>query len=252
MTTHLTSAAMLSRPLKVWEKVELVVGDPPNAGRYLARVQDFVNGGIVITEPEYIEGSILLREDADVKVLVTRDDAIYQFSSRIHRMMSRTSTEYLLTPPHRFERVQRRMFVRVDILKKMAYAVIVPLGEWQSYEENLTWIPTQTIDISGGGLQFKVAEKLAVGTPLLLKIDYFTEIGLHPMVVGLVRRCYLKGDDYFCGIEFQLADQLSRFLNGFQINALDETVQRFDRNAQNRLATHVFQLQVNLRQKGLL
>jgi c-di-GMP-binding flagellar brake protein YcgR len=252
VTAHLTATAMLSRPLKVWEKIELVVGDSPNAGRYLARIQDFINGGIVITEPEFIEGSILLREDIDVKVLVTRDDAIYQFSSRIHRMIARTSTEYLLTPPNRFERVQRRMFVRVDTLKKMAYAVIMPLGEWQSYDDNLTWKSTQTIDLSGGGMQFKVADKLTPGTPLLLQMDYFKEIGLAPLVTALVRRCYQKGDDYFCGVEFQLADTLSRTFSSYQLAALPDDIQKFDRNAQNRLATHVFQLQVNLRQKGLL
>ncbi len=132
------------------------MGEPPTSGRYLARIQDFVNGGIVITEPEFLEGSTLLREDIDVLVLVTREDAIYQFSSKIKRMLSRESKEYLLTPPRRFERVQRRMFVRVETVKKMAYAVIPPLAGDASPDEQLAWQQSQTSDLSGGGLQFQI------------------------------------------------------------------------------------------------
>jgi c-di-GMP-binding flagellar brake protein YcgR len=252
VSREVTAGTNLSQPLKVWERIELVVGDPPDTGRYLARIQDFINGGIVITEPEYLEGSTLLREEINVRVLVTRDDAMYQFSSQIKRMLSHSSREYLLAPPRRFERVQRRMFARVETTKRLSYAVIVPLGDWQSYDDRLTWVQTQTIDLSGGGLQFRTPDQLAVMTPLLVKVDGFREIGLPECIVAIVRRCYKRGDDSFCGAEFLLNDQMQLHLSEKQRRALPKAITQFDRNNQNRLASYVFGLQVSLRQKGLL
>jgi c-di-GMP-binding flagellar brake protein YcgR len=243
---------MLSQPLKVWEKVELVVGEPPNAGRYLARIQDFINGGIVISEPEYLEGNTLLREDIDVYVLVTREDAIYQFHSQVKKMLSQTSRDYLLTPPRRFERVQRRMFARVEVTRRLVYAVIPPLGEWQSYDNQLTWHHSQTYDLSGGGLRFRVIEPLAVQTPVLLKVDCFPEMGLPEAVVAIARRMCRQREDHYCGAEFLTNEQMHLHLGENQRRALPKSITQFDRNGQNRLSAYVFNLQVTLRQKGLL
>ena len=252
MSHDVIASVNLTQPLKIWERIELVVGNPPDTGRYLARIQDFINGGIVITEPEYLEGSTLLREDINVLVMVTRDDAMYQFSSQIKRMLSNVTREYLLAPPRRFERVQRRMFARVETTKKLTYAVIVPLGEWQSYDDRLEWHSSQTVDMSGGGIQFRSQEPLAVMTPILVKLEIFKEIGLSEYVVAIVRRCLIKENENYCGAEFLLSDQMHLHLSESQHLALPDSVTHFDRNSQNRLSAYVFSLQVNLRQKGLL
>ena len=252
MTGATTSTAILSHPLKAWERVELIVGEPPTSGRYLARIQDFVNGGIVITEPEFLEGSTLLREDINVLVLITREDAIYQFSSRIKRMLSRETKEYLLTPPRRFERVQRRMFVRVEAVRKMAFAIVTPFAEWKTPDDHLTWEQSQTSDLSGGGLSFRISEQIPLGTPVLLRLEFFKEFGLEEFVVSVARRNFGRESDWLCGAEFVLDEQLSLHLTAPKIAALPSAIGRFDRNAQNRLASHVFNMQVNLRQKGLL
>lgn len=73
------------KPLRVWEKIELLVGDGDSAGHYLARIEDFINGGIVITEPEFLSGNSLMRENADIMVVVCREDAMYQFASTIRK-----------------------------------------------------------------------------------------------------------------------------------------------------------------------
>jgi c-di-GMP-binding flagellar brake protein YcgR len=252
VSVETVNGAFMSQPLKVWERIELVVGDPPDTGRYLSRIQDFINGGIIITEPEFLDGTTLLREEIDVRVLVTREDAVYQFSSRIKRMLSHSSREYLLSPPRRFERVQRRMFARVAATKKLSYAVIVPLGDWQNYDDRLVWEQSQTVDMSGGGLQFRTRDHVAVMTPLLVKVDFFKELNLPEVVAAIARRSYQKENDFFCGAEFLLNNQLHLHLSESQKLALPKSVSQFDRNSQNRLSSYVFNLQVNLRQKGLL
>ncbi len=87
---------------------------------------------------------------------------------------------------------------------------------------------------------------------MLLRLDFFHEFGLGEFVVSVARRSFKHGDDQMCGAEFVLNEQLSFHLNAVQMVALPSSVADFDRNGQNRLASHVFNMQVNLRQKGLL
>ena len=135
------------QPLKVWEPIEIVVGDGSDAGRYRARIEDFINGGIVITAPEYIDGNTLLRHDLHVTVNICRDDAVYQFDSQIKRVVSGNRKTLILTPPRGIRRVQRRRFVRIELFERLTYAKVNPVLAWQDYEERVQWHQTSTCDI---------------------------------------------------------------------------------------------------------
>ncbi|PWB68698.1 hypothetical protein C3F09_11145 [candidate division GN15 bacterium] len=242
----------MSKPLRVWERIELQVGDGPEAGHYLARIQDFINGGIVITDPEFLSGSSLMRENMSVAVIVRRDDAMYQFTSTIKKTLGRGSRQFILSPPRHFERVQRRMFVRVDLESALWYARIVPLGDWQNYDDRLAWHRSQTYDISGGGTLFRAVDEMPTGELVLLKMEYLKDISLPETVVAQVHRCVSIEREWRCGVQFVLADALPARLEPNEIAALPASIRRFDRNAQNRLSTAVFARQVELRKKGLL
>ena len=139
-----------AQPLKVWEKIDIIVGEGPDAGRYVSRIEDFINNGIIINQPEYIEGNILLREGVVVTVRVTRNDAAYQFQSTV-RHSSHNNIKYLiLTPPKNIQRVQRRLFVRIDLSDRVRYANLAPVKNGVIDLENLSWQQTYTLDISGG------------------------------------------------------------------------------------------------------
>lgn len=239
-------------PFKIWEKVELIVGDDDQAGHYLARIQDFINGGIIITEPEFIQGHTLLHENAEVKVLVTREDAVYQFHSSIKRILSQAKKQYLLTPPHYLERVQRRLFVRVEMSRPISWARIVPIAEWQLLDDRARWHASTTVDLSGGGVLFKVAEELEHHTRILVRPSMFADVGLPDTVAALSQRCFRRKTELFCGASFILADQLYRFFTSEELAALPKCITAFDTNAQNKLVNYIFKLQVALRRKGLL
>lgn len=252
MSTDSTVSPPLTKPLRVWERIELQVGEGEQAGQYRARVLDFINGGIVITDPEFITGSSLLRENAGITVIIRRDDAMYQFASSIKKTMGTTGRQFILTPPRRCERVQRRMFVRVDVQKKLKYARIVPLGDWPSYDDHLSWHQTLTQDMSAGGLSFKVYDEIPSGSLLLLIVEYESELPIPEAIVSVVRRCFFKGGSWHCGAQFVLASALTDYLEQREIEALPPAVTHFNRNAQNRLASSVFAMQVEMRKKGLL
>lgn len=246
------NAVMLqpSQPLRVWEKIEIQIGDELDAGRYLARIQDFLDDGIAITEPEFITGSSLLRDDADVTVLVTRDDAAYAFRSRIHASHERAGRRFILSRPARVERVQRRRFVRLELVGKVAYAVIPRSIEWHERDKHLTWIQSHTFDLSAGGLSMRLDNSLELGTPLVLAIDFFKQRGLPAMIAAVVRRVARRDNELIAGVEFLTDSQLHAHFD--DVSELPEEFHRFDTKIQNDLVTLVFRAQIDLRKKGLL
>jgi len=239
-----------SQPLRVWEKIEIQIGDDLDAGRYLARVQDFLDDGIAITEPEFIAGSSLLRDEADVTVLVTRDDAAYAFRSQIRAQTGRAERRFILSRPKRVERVQRRRYVRLEMVSKVAYAVIPRSIEWSERDKHLTWIQSQTVDLSAGGLQMRVENTIEPSTPVALAIDFFKQHGLPAMIAGLIRRVAHQDQQLIVGVEFLTDSQLAAHFE--DIADLPEEFRRFDSKVQNDLVTLVFRAQIDLRKKGLL
>ncbi|MEW6050500.1 MAG: PilZ domain-containing protein [Candidatus Zixiibacteriota bacterium] len=240
----------LSQPLKVWERIEIQVGDGENTGRYLARIQDFVDNGIAITEPEFLAGRSLLREDVPVTVVVTRQDAAYQFQSRIKSFSAHDRRRFVLTGPSQIERVQRRRFVRLDVVSKLTYAVIPVTINWAEADYQLTWHHSQSADLSAGGIRFRVHEPLAVGSLMALSIDLFKQHGLPPRVAAVVRRNAQVDQELAVGAEFILAEQLPLFFKAS--GDLPAEFLSFDMRMQNELVTCIFRAQIELRRKGLL
>ncbi len=247
-----STAVQAVSQLKVWEKIELVIGEGDQAGHYLARIQDFLNGGIVITEPEFLHGNSLLTEQAQVRVIITREDAVYEFNSTVRRAMSSSKHQYLLTPPRRIERVQRRQFVRVTVTKRMSWAKVVPIADWQTLDERARWIPSSTVDISGGGVLFRTNELMERNTRLLLQISLLKELGLPETVAAICMRGFSRKNEYLCGVSLVTSKQLHRHFTAEELKVLPREIAEFDDQAQNRLVSHIFQLQVALRRKGLL
>ena len=113
-------------------------------------------------------------------------------------------------------------------------------------------IPTSTIDISGGGVLFRNNEMMEHNTRLLLQISLLHEIGLPETVAAICMRGFSRKNEYLCGVSFVTPRQLHRHFTSDELKVLPPEIAAFDENAQNRLVSHVFQLQVALRRKGLL
>lgn len=242
----------LSQPLKLWEKLELVAGEGDETGIYTARIEDFIAQGIVISSPEFIKGHSLLRENAKVLIVFTKDDAAYQCYSRIKRYPIDGKNFYLLSKPSKTKRIQRRQFVRVDMLKHLEYAILSPVIDWENYADHLEWISTTTENMSGGGVMIKMDEELELENRVFIKIDFFPGEGLPETVAGVVRRVFTLEKRIMAGIEFIVADRLGDYFKSDDLKRLPASVKRFDRRAQNRLVSYIFQQEIELRKKGLL
>ena len=100
MTVQHLEIPHLAQPLKLWERIELIVGEGDSSGHYWSRVEDFINDGILISEPEFLGGNTLLREKCEVMVVITRTDAAYRFYSRIRTFSNQGGRKLLLRPPN--------------------------------------------------------------------------------------------------------------------------------------------------------
>ncbi|MEA3296434.1 MAG: flagellar brake protein [candidate division Zixibacteria bacterium] len=242
----------LSQPLKLWEKIELVTGDGNQAGFYTARIEDFVNEGIVISSPEYVKGKTLLRENSDLVIMITKADAVYKCSTRIKKYHQKGSNLFVLSQPRHVRRVQRRQFVRIDIWEPIEYARIITLKGEENYEEHLNWCRTTTINMSGGGILLKLTENIDVQDKLLLKVGCFPEVGLPAIVAGICRRIVIINDKDVGGVEFLTSDVLTEHFRNDELKRLPKSIKGFDHQVQNQLVNFIFQRQIEMRQKGLL
>lgn len=241
----------LSEPLKLWERLEIVVGDDRDGGRYVSRIEDFLDDRIVIDQPEFLTGNVLLTDNCDVSVLVTRKDAVYRFHSTLTKDDGKDHLSYSISKPTKVQRLQRRMFFRVDLLTKVNYsrmsadnsrAGVVEFGDSRS---------VSTINVSGGGMLLNAPAEMSPDDLLLLKVQLFAELKLPETVLGICRRVVTEKDKLVAGVEFVLAEQLNLHLTKNQVASLPSSVKLFDRLVQNRLVTSIFQKQVEMRGRGM-
>jgi c-di-GMP-binding flagellar brake protein YcgR len=238
--------------LKVWEKIVIVVGDGKKAGKYVCRIEDIINGGIVITNPEYVQGESLLRNDIDVTIHVTRDDAIYEFTSHIKQLVKHGVTYAILRPPRTVRRVQRRLFVRVELVTDLKFLKLTADFNWAEDRDKLKFVAGRTVDVSAGGFLMSSGEEFSEGDLFLMKLDYFAEVDLPAWVIGQCRRAFRDEGRYKYGVAFVLNEELSKHFSKEEIKKLPPAVRSFREPVQDRLARCLFDQQIDLRNKGLL
>ena len=238
--------------LRVWDKLRILVGDERDAGVYVSRIEEIINGGIIITNPEFVSGNSLLRNDLPVIVQIAREDAAYQFHSRIRVQGVDTSRRFILTPPRGLQRVQRRRFARVEFPTRVVYAPLPADAKWQNWEKNGGWCETNAVNLSAGGLLMESSEDMRIGMLVALRIGELRQADLLTDFLGVCRRSFLNEGKRYAGFEFISGSDLGRYLSRGDISRLPAKYKQFDRRIQDRLVNFLFQKQIELRQKGLI
>lgn len=238
--------------LRIWEKICIVVGEGREAGIYEARVEDILNGGIVVTEPIFVSGHTFLRNGVVVAVQVTRDDAAYQFYSNIRVRNSPTSKRAHLSPPRGLKRIQRRLFARVEMSAPLLYSRITPDFDWAAWPTGVERLPSSLVNISGGGLLMRVDADLVRNDVLLLSLELLKEAEIPIELLAVCRRVVERNEHRFVGVEFLMTDDLGTHLGTDEVSKVPEQVCRFNNRFQDKLVTFLFHKQIELRRKGLI
>lgn len=243
----------LPQPLEIWEKIELIIdSDDDGSGHYVTRVEDYTDDGIVVGNPEFIHGTSLLRENAPVVVIITKGDAIYKFNTRISRIENKRTDSFLLSPIGSVQRMQRRRFARVDYRVEVLYAPVSAADVKKRARGHLEWKTVQSVNLSGGGILIRGKERLETGEIVLLKTALFVELNLPETLAGIIRRCESKATSFLSGIEFIKSNLINETVSPPLLKCLPNSIREFNQRAQSKLTNHVFKLQIELRQKGLL
>lgn len=238
----------IPEPLRLWEKIEIVVGEGDTKGVYLTRIEDFTDDAIIVCNPEFQQGRTLLRNNCEVVVLVIKEDAVYQFYSQIMKVEKDGQQAHALSLPTEIRRIQRRQFVRIEMFSNIRYA---NLGS-RDFGRKLVWHQSACENISGGGMLICSDDNVEPPDILLIKTDLFAKLHLPQPIAAICRRTLHKENRQYAGIEFIRADSLTHYLYGSELSNLPPSVVEFDHAAQNRLVTFVFQQQIDLRKKGLI
>lgn len=238
--------------LKIWDKICIIVGEGREAGVYQTRIEDIINGGIVVMHLEFVSGHTLLRNDTPVVVQFTREDAAYQFHSRVKVQGSDQTRRIILTPPRGFQRVQRRMFARVDFTVKVSYAHLPADSKWDEWLTDAVWTTTTAVNVSAGGVLIKLQSKIIVGNLVAFQIKNFSEANLPTAWVAICRRTLVQDGQSLAGFEFIFSSELGRHISKSGLHHLPKEYKKFDQRTQDRLVTYLFHKQIELRQKGLI
>jgi len=162
--------AMKEIALEVNDLLQIQIPDDPNSLSYRSRVNDIVQGRMLIPWPTDRGVPIPIHQNQTLSISFVRDDAVYTFSGIVEERKREPVALLWLKPAGAPERIQRRHFFRVKSVLQVEF-----LGEQASYDEanpasRFISIKSQTFDISGSGLSIRHMSSIAAGTLLDCKL----------------------------------------------------------------------------------
>nr|MBN2278316.1 PilZ domain-containing protein [candidate division Zixibacteria bacterium] len=246
-----TTAPAKNNPLKVWDKIEIVIDDNGDKGLYVTRIEDLAGQKIIASKPEFVEGNKLLASKARIFVQVKKPDAVYRLPARIEIISGDRDSRVVLIPLGRFERMQRRNFVRIDFEIDIRYTLIKG-SDKKFMGGSPQWVKSKTLNISAGGLLVKTEDDVEKDDIIMIRIRGYEEMGVPRLMTALCCRIVQIQKENYAGVEFITSEKLSRFFTATELVSLPDQVKRFDSATQNKLVRYIFDQQVKARQKGLI
>lgn len=143
---------MAELKFKVNNKVEIISEE----GVFICDIQDIKDEYIAISIPIKDFQYLPLRKDEKIEVLYYDDGSIYKFSSIVVKRDKSNIPLIWISMPNKFEKIQRRKFVRVPLVYETKCALVSRDLEFN--KENLSKIKFEKgiiLDLSGGGVRLK-------------------------------------------------------------------------------------------------
>ena len=109
---------------------------------------------------------------------------------------------YRLSKPYNIIKIQRRNFVRVDMVEYAFYKL-------QNDNEEEAWKKGIILDLSGGGMKIKTEEKLSLRDSVTVNI-FIGENEKIQVVGEAVRVEKCKINEYICGLKFKEISERTR------------------------------------------
>ncbi len=155
---------------EVNDLLQIQIPDDPNSLSYRSRVNDIVQGRLLVPWPTDKGIPIPIHQNQTLTVSFVRDDAVYTFSGIVEDRKKEPTAILLLRPAGPPERIQRRHFFRVKSTLPLEL-----MGQEQNSDKDdaaprMLSIKALTFDISGSGLSIRHKESVPAGTLLDCKL----------------------------------------------------------------------------------
>jgi len=155
---------------EVNDLLQIQIPDDPNSLSYRSRVNDIVQGRLLVPWPTDRGVPIPIHQNQTLTISFVRDDAVYTFSGIVEDRRKEPVAQLWLRPAGPPERIQRRHFFRVK-----STLPVELLGQQQSLDEDdaapkVINVKALTFDISGSGLSIRHKDSIPAGTLLDCKL----------------------------------------------------------------------------------
>jgi len=248
-----TSASAIK--LELWEKIVLQTTRDDREFTFLSRVIDQTAEELIIEYPTATAGGGVLLVGDPVHVSVTRSDAVWAFSSKVLNKILDQPPRMILTVPHRFERIQRRRFVRVDYFCSCKWRVIHPPGSHKDGAAIGEITDGSIQNVSAGGVCLAADEPPKVGSYLVIR-PLAGDWPLPGWLPGRIVRRTEQPDEgkysHLVGVDFREYKDLTKNWPESHQNKLPEDILNLSQVVRHKLMQFVHQRQIELRKKGLL
>jgi c-di-GMP-binding flagellar brake protein YcgR len=138
---------------------------------YRSRVDDIVDGKLIIDWPSDAGIRMPIRKEQNVLVTFVRQDAVYSFEALVDECVGTPIPRVTLSPAGSTYRIQRRAFfrVRTSVPVQLTGAVEVSSASGEK-KENVLHLVTHTVDLSGAGMAIYHKSTIPVGTVFDVKL----------------------------------------------------------------------------------
>ncbi|MDK2985150.1 MAG: hypothetical protein PWQ96_792 [Clostridia bacterium] len=194
--------------LKVNSKIEIMSQDDDTI--YKSLIQDIFDDSFLIGVPVYKRHKLNLHKGDIVNVTAFSGSSCFNFFSEVLGKREENGLSlYILKKPHKYKKIERRDFVRVEVALEVKYEIISDRKNWEKVK------PSQkafSIDLSGGGVQLILPEDLPPHSLLVLEIPI--DIDCTDITMKLLGQVVRSEEE-------KIAD-ISRFKTGIKFEDISE------------------------------
>jgi c-di-GMP-binding flagellar brake protein YcgR len=166
--------------LQAGMSVEVRIKQGAYRGQYRSKIEDTGEGTLVVGTPYSEKGFVLLRPGDKVQLIFVRGYDTFGFETEVLRRQTHSLPAFIVSLPPMAIRLQRRRFVRTRCFQDVQYQVIGANRKLGAKQD------AHTLDLSGGGVQLQISQKLDPGDVLLVALSLYSETHYIPSVVNRV------------------------------------------------------------------
>ena len=187
------------------KKLEILVGEKYYSSNIQDVTEDYIAISIPINSGEYVP----LSKGATLDVIYYAEENQYKFRSLVLGRTFENIPILLLAKPKEIKKIQRRRFVRVQLVKNVKYKNLKSEQKIKpsTIDEN-QYLKGILVDLSGSGMRVTVDGQVKLNDFLLVSLTVNDE---DIFIVGKATRI-IKDDEgrFICGLSIESIDNITR------------------------------------------